>query len=545
MGTKKRRKKNSKAKISLDKTERTLIRLGLDLIVNRLATAKAGSYPYAHPLARISPQAAKVYQIRAYSEEFAAKLSTVRNQISPEKPQKDFQLDVFDLAATALALRVTRRKQLWKQASKIAKRRLRKLSDPPDPEITALLRRLENARRRAKPKIGTSKHKQYAQQHKVWRAFVAWARYCLLYDEAEIQRILRRGLGIPGTGRNLARLRFEALLHAAQAVIHQRTTAQIPAPELMRLVKLASKELQPSRSRHPERIVDLERNPQQAQHFMFEFIKKRSWQSGGKKFELYPFLKKEFVPALRTDFCYGDAFDKNLSTPLQSRTEGSKVDTPKPHSHFDEDSKETMKPQKSASVQVERTSPPNAAPKRSAIDSGGIEASQSQRQAPHEITAAPSHRSQERQERKVEDLTLDKLHEGGEIEAAPLSEINERFKEDEVVSGIVRWLQKEEIRQEYWPQLIARAQSRMVRAHGQVFRAYPRPIEGLTFARLLEECCPGKRPEYDIYNPWQSELQKTDFLANWIVIALAYVYRSPNKIRQVLQEALDEAWVSI
>lgn len=52
--------------------------------------------------------------------------------------------------------------------------------------------------------------------------------------------------------------------------------------------------------------------------------------------------------------------------------------------------------------------------------------------------------------------------------------------------------------------------------------------------RLLQECCPGKL--------WQSELTKTDFLADWIVDVLKHVYRGPNELRAVLQKAIDTAW---
>ncbi len=229
MKTNQKKKKRPRAEIVLDKAERTLIRLGLDLIVKRLATAKAGYFPNGHPLARINPPRATIYQTRAYNEEFAAKLISLRNRVSPVRREKEFKLDAFDLAAAALALRVTRQKRLWEETSDVYKRHLRKLSDPPEQEITTLLRKLENARKRAKPtrSAGALQHKRYTGRRTKWKAFVAWMRYSLLYDDDQIQRIIKRGIGMPGARRTVARLRLQVLLNAASTVIRERTTAQI------------------------------------------------------------------------------------------------------------------------------------------------------------------------------------------------------------------------------------------------------------------------------------------------------------------------------
>ena len=291
---KKRKNKTGRAEITLEKTERTLLRFGLELILNGLAGANAGSHPHAHPLALMSPQAANVYRNRAYNEEFAAKLISLRNRVSPDKGKKQFRLDAFDLAAAALGLRVTRKNQLWRQASDLDKRRLRRLADPPETDAVTLLRKLESARKRAERRIRKSIQEQHKELAKTWKAFVDWIRFNLLYvNEAQRQRIINREIGIPGSHRKLAKLRFQALLDAAREVIKERTTAQIPESELLRLVKLARNKSQPSRRPHNVGIVDLERDPEKAKDFMFDFIIDRDWEADGRRWELQEFVKSE------------------------------------------------------------------------------------------------------------------------------------------------------------------------------------------------------------------------------------------------------------
>lgn len=279
-----------KTEIEFDKAELVLIQLGLDLIVSRLAGAKAGSYTHAHPLARINPMAAAVYKGRVYSDEIASKLIALRKRILKDKKRGHFRLDAVEVAAAALALRVARRKQLWKQGSDHDNKRPRRVSpDRLEAAMLPLFDKLEVHRKRAMRKTT-----DYAKRSEAWRAFVKWVRYNLLYDEEQIQRSIKRGIGTPGTLRKISRLRFRALLDAIRAAIAERTTAQIPDSELLRLVKLASNELQPSRHRYSVSIVDLEKDPAKAWDFMFEFIRKRTWQSNGKKWRLEAFIKPKY-----------------------------------------------------------------------------------------------------------------------------------------------------------------------------------------------------------------------------------------------------------
>ncbi len=263
------KKEKNKAEISLNKTERTLIRFGLNMIVNGLAAAKAGFFPSAHPLERIDPAAANIYRKRAFSTEFASKLIPLRNRLSAERRKQTFWLDTFDLAAAALALRVTREKRLWEQGCEVDKCRLVRLSDPPEDEVARLEGKVENARRRATPSARHPNRSQYEERAKAWRAFVAWMRYNLLYDEAQCERIFKRGIGIH-LSKMVARLRFKELLDATREIIAERTTAHIPESELLRLVKLARNELQPSRRRHPQSNMGLMNDREKMKEFMFE-----------------------------------------------------------------------------------------------------------------------------------------------------------------------------------------------------------------------------------------------------------------------------------
>lgn len=113
---------------------------------------------------------------------------SLRNRLSPERRKLAFRLDAFDLAAAALALPVTREKRLWEQGSEVDKQRLRKLSDPPEDDIATLSKKLENARKRAKPSPRHSSRPQYEERAKIWRDFVAWIRYHRFSNHIRVPR---------------------------------------------------------------------------------------------------------------------------------------------------------------------------------------------------------------------------------------------------------------------------------------------------------------------------------------------------------------------
>ncbi len=145
----------------------------------------------------------------------------------------------------------------------------------------ALLRKLENLRKRAKRltirRLGAQVYASGAIQ---WRRALNWIRFEVL----PVKPIPSR---IGPVLRNMRRGQYQTLVVFANEVISEKCTQPLPVGDISRFVKLAIAEIR--RGRHPGFIVrQLAADPAAAKEFLFHFIKKRVERGGGElplKFE--------------------------------------------------------------------------------------------------------------------------------------------------------------------------------------------------------------------------------------------------------------------
>ncbi len=260
---------------------------------------------------------------------------------------------------------------------------------------------------------------------------------------------------------------------------------------------------------------------------MFEFINKRCWYADGERYELYPFMKIEFVhPALRGGYrrreqrLSAEQGGAVATQPEQVEATTSKADAgTQRRSTFPEpafvrtEPRSNLKPVSKSTPTSGSTNLPNS--RTGLADEPGSTKT-------FQLNRDP----------KTEEAALDTSITSGEVvNEAPLSEISANFKEKEVISGIVKWLRTQEPEPSHWKGLLSCAMARTGPLSWLGFRPYPRPTEGLTFDLLLQECRPGKLPS--------SDREKPHFLADWMIEGLRHVYRNSNQIREVLKKAVD------
>ncbi|HEY4931503.1 MAG TPA: hypothetical protein VII23_08025 [Terriglobales bacterium] len=151
--------------ITLKRSTRSAIIPGLEFLGDRLAEAKLGHLPHRHPLYHDDLQQPNGYQGQEYNEEMAALVLSTRDKLHAIGTSSKIRLNVFELSASALALRIGRQEQLI-QGSSAKPVRLKEL----EAHLETYRKRARNAAANA---IGTEDFKKEVER---WQAFVKWIR---------------------------------------------------------------------------------------------------------------------------------------------------------------------------------------------------------------------------------------------------------------------------------------------------------------------------------------------------------------------------------
>jgi hypothetical protein len=243
-----------KQRITIALAEYLLLKPGLDVLANGLAGAKLESFPHRHPFDRIDFVASDVYRNKAYDDQMAARVVSVRNKLWDLSQSRKICLDPFELAAAAFALR------LWKAHEPSS------TTEAVPAGVKLLEAKIERYRRRAKSAavklVGKSVYEGSAQR---WRGFQAWSRYNLLYFK------------LPNRGKprqaNFWREQREQLTVAIKAAL-EKGFFEIPSDEeIAKIVTLATRSLR--RGRHPVTLRELLQAPQDHTDFLVGFVEKR------------------------------------------------------------------------------------------------------------------------------------------------------------------------------------------------------------------------------------------------------------------------------
>jgi hypothetical protein len=99
-------------RLTVNLAEYNLLKPGLDVLANGLASAKLGHFPHRHPWHQVDWEASNVYRNQEYNGEMSARMIRVRGKLWELTQSRKLRADTFELAALALALRVTKAQRL-------------------------------------------------------------------------------------------------------------------------------------------------------------------------------------------------------------------------------------------------------------------------------------------------------------------------------------------------------------------------------------------------------------------------------------------------
>jgi hypothetical protein len=157
--------------MGINNVEYGALKPGLDLLANRLATARLGSFPNRHAWHRIDFLAANIYRDRAYDESIAQTMIEVRAKLWDFSHSRRIYLNFIEISTLAFALR-----QLHKADPGVTKADSRDI-------VQALAKKLEKYRKRAKRSAIAPQGKQgYDDAAARWGGFRDWAQFNLLYS---------------------------------------------------------------------------------------------------------------------------------------------------------------------------------------------------------------------------------------------------------------------------------------------------------------------------------------------------------------------------
>jgi len=238
--------------------EYALLKPGLDMLANRLATAQMGSYPFRHRWHRIDYVKSNIYQHQAFNQTMAERILEVRRKVWNVTTTRKVRMDALELAAAILALR------LYDPAR-------RGFSDIEGAQ--PLARKLEMLRRRAmraaKAKSGRA---EYRAQAEIWRRFLAWVRYNLLHFRSETGLTVSRS-AVPFLMKHWAEQRSQLATMVA-AALEKRCYAPLPSSQMDRMVRLLKEGFR--RGRYPYTLKELlTANDEAGQEFLFKAVSKK------------------------------------------------------------------------------------------------------------------------------------------------------------------------------------------------------------------------------------------------------------------------------
>jgi hypothetical protein len=125
-------------RLTITPSEYRLLKPGLEVLANGLATAKLGGFPRRHPYHNVDFMASAIYRHKAYSAEMADSVISVHRKVCGLTAARKIRFDPFELAATAFAWR------LWKGHKPAGD------SEVSTEEIKLLQAKIETYRKRAK-----------------------------------------------------------------------------------------------------------------------------------------------------------------------------------------------------------------------------------------------------------------------------------------------------------------------------------------------------------------------------------------------------------
>jgi hypothetical protein len=243
-----------KTAITISKYEYQLVRPGLELLANGLASAKLGSFPHRNAWDRVDPVLSGIYEDRAFDPAMAARIVSARSKLNKMKRVREVQLDVFELAAVALALRVSK----W-QPTELSKGDARV-------QVQALATKLERFRKRAQRLAAARLGKPgYDDAAKSWRKFVRWARYSLLQFKIPEWPSFSR--------KSLWRSQRVALTSMFQQALVDHFHAPLTDDQMVRMVTLAKESFR--RGRQPMTLKEALSAERQGRDLLFSFVESR------------------------------------------------------------------------------------------------------------------------------------------------------------------------------------------------------------------------------------------------------------------------------
>jgi hypothetical protein len=241
-------------RLTITPEEYKLLRPGLEVMTNGLASAKVGAFPHRHPYHRIDFVATDIYRDQAYDDEMAAKIMSLRGKVWELSQSRKIRLDAFQLAAAGFALR------LWK-----AHRTAEPTQVKPD-EMSLLQAKIEAYRKRAKrAAIMRAGKNEYEAAARRWKRFVAWSRYNLMFF-----KLPKRGQPLRA---NLWREQRQRLTEAISRILAEHFYEAPNGQEMARIVTLATTSLR--RCRHSVGLRELLCDPQAHSDFLLGFVEKR------------------------------------------------------------------------------------------------------------------------------------------------------------------------------------------------------------------------------------------------------------------------------
>jgi hypothetical protein len=99
-------------RLTITPTEYLLLKPGLDILANGLASAKLGAFPHRHHWHGIDYVASDVYRGQEFDAEMSTLIITVRGRLWDLTRSRKVYLDAFELSALALAVRLSKARKL-------------------------------------------------------------------------------------------------------------------------------------------------------------------------------------------------------------------------------------------------------------------------------------------------------------------------------------------------------------------------------------------------------------------------------------------------
>jgi hypothetical protein len=241
-------------RVTINPAEYRLLKPGLDLLANRLATARLGSFPNRHPWHQIDYKASNVYLNQTYDELMAAKVIEVRAKLWELSSSRRIYVNFVDLNILALALRL-----LYEADKSISKKNFRDAAKE-------LAQKLEKFRKRAKRStISAHGRQSYDEAAARWRGFSDWARYNLLYS-----RLSRRKTPFL---KGLWRSKRVQMAELVKVTVKERYDFDLTEWQVNRICQLVIPSLR--RRRHDLTFNTVLLGSDAAKDFLIAFITKR------------------------------------------------------------------------------------------------------------------------------------------------------------------------------------------------------------------------------------------------------------------------------